>query len=113
MSVFSAAHSRVESHSAHAVVSASGVVTLAGRALFAAIFLFSGLSHFSPQAIGYAASQGVPAANLLVPASGIMAAIGGLSVLTRLPREARAWLLVLFLVPVTLTMHAFWAVRIR
>src|SRR5262245_21936553 len=52
-----------------------------GRALFAAIFLMAGLGHFSQQSIGYAASQGVPMANVLVPLSGVIALIGGLSIL--------------------------------
>jgi putative oxidoreductase len=47
----------------------------------------------------------------LVPASGIMAIVGGLSILLGFHGKFGAWLLVLFLVPVTLTMHNFWAVK--
>jgi putative oxidoreductase len=79
-----------------------------GRTLYAAIFLAAPLSHFSPQVIGYAAQQGVPLAALLVPGSGLLALAGGLSILTGYHARLGAWLLVLFLVPVTLTMHAFW-----
>jgi putative oxidoreductase len=39
-----------------------------------------------------------------------MALAGGLSILVGWHARAGAWLLVLFLVPVTLAMHAFWAV---
>jgi putative oxidoreductase len=52
-----------------------------GRFLFALIFVLSGLNNFSRQAMGYAASQGVPLASLLVPLSGILALAGGLSIL--------------------------------
>ena len=87
-----------------------GAVVLAGRFFFALIFLLSAAGHFSPQEIGYAATQGVPMASLLVPASGILALIGGLSVVLGYRVKTGAWLLVLFLVPVTFTMHKFWAI---
>lgn len=81
-----------------------------GRALFAAIFIMSGLTHFSPATIGYAASQGVPLASLLVPLSGVIALAGGLSILLGFHGRIGAWLLVVFLIPVTLSLHAFWKV---
>lgn len=81
-----------------------------GRALYSAIFIMSLLGHFSPQAIGYAAQSGVPAAGLLVPLSGVIAGVGGLSILLGYRAKLGAWLIVLFLVPVTVMMHNFWAV---
>lgn len=81
-----------------------------GRVLFAAIFLVAILGHFSPQTIAYAAKQGVPLANVAVPLSGIIAFLGGLSVVLGFHARTGAWLIVLFLVPVTLMMHDFWAV---
>src|SRR5690349_20869553 len=90
---------------------AAGLVVLVGRFLFAAIFLMSGLAHFSSQSIGYASKVGVPMAEFLVPASGLMAALGGLSILLGYRARLGAWLLVLFLIPVTLTMHNFWAMK--
>jgi putative oxidoreductase len=45
-----------------------------------------------------------------VPVSGLIALAGGLSVLFGYQAKIGAWLLVLFLVPVTLVMHPFWAV---
>jgi putative oxidoreductase len=87
-----------------------GAVVLLGRFLFVAIFLMSGLGHFSKQTIGYAASQGVPLASLAVPLSGILALLGGLSVLLGYRAKVGAWLIVLFLVPVTFMMHKFWVV---
>ena len=82
-----------------------------GRAFFAAIFLMAGPSHFNPATIGYAQSAGVPFAPFLVPASGVLAFLGGLSVLMGFRARVGAALLVAFLVPVTLSMHAFWAVK--
>lgn len=51
----------------------------------------------------------MPLASLLVPLSGIVALAGGLSVLLEYQTRLAAWLLTLFLIPVTLTMHNFWA----
>ena len=81
-----------------------------GRAFFAAIFLNAGFSHFNPGSIAYAHSAGVPFAAFLVPASGVLAFLGGLSVLLGWRARLGAWMLVAFLIPVTLSLHAFWAV---
>jgi len=81
-----------------------------GRLLFALIFLGSLAPHFAAGTIAYAAQQGVPFANILVPLSGVMAFVGGLSVLLGYRARLGAALLVLFLVPVTLMMHGYWAV---
>jgi putative oxidoreductase len=79
-----------------------------GRLFFTLIFLQSVLFHFTPAAMDYAASQGVPAPNVLVPLSGVMAFLGGLSVLLGYHARAGAIVLILFLIPVTGFMHAFW-----
>jgi len=86
-------------------------VTPVGRLLFSLIFIMTLASHFTAGAIGYATQSGVPMANILVPLSGVIAALGGLSVLLGYKAKLGAWLIVLFLVPVTLVMHAFWNVQ--
>ena len=91
--------------------SATDVVVPVARALFAAIFVSAGPAHFNPATIAYAASTGLPFASFLVPASGVLAVLGGLSVLTGWHARLGAAALAAFLVPVTLTMHAFWAVK--
>ena len=50
-------------------------------------------------------------AGLLVPLSGAMALAGGVSVLLGYRAKIGAWLLVLFLIPVTVMLHNFWAVK--
>ena len=82
-----------------------------GRLFYSLIFVVAGFGHFTRQEIAYAAAQGIPIAGVLVPASGIVAIVGGLSILLGFHGKLGAWLLVLFLVPVTLTMHNFWAVK--
>jgi putative oxidoreductase len=82
-----------------------------GRLFYSLIFVVAGFGHFTHQEIAYAAAQGIPIACVLVPASGIMAIVGGLSILLGFHGKLGAWLLVLFLVPVTFAMHNFWAVK--
>ena len=83
---------------------------LAGRQLFSVIFMIASAEHFSPRTIEAAAAHGVPLPYLLVPLSGIIALLGGLSVLLGFQTRFGAWLLVIFLVPITVMMHNFWSV---
>ncbi len=89
---------------------AARAMPLVGRILFAFIFVASAPGHFTEGMIAYAASAGLPLANVLVPLSGIIALAGGLSVMLGFHAKWGAALLILFLLPVTLTMHAFWSV---
>jgi len=82
---------------------------LIGRILFASIFVLAALGHFSSQEIAFAAAQGVPLASIVVPFSGLMALVGGLSIALGYKARFGAVLVILFLVPVTLMMHNFWA----
>jgi putative oxidoreductase len=83
-------------------------LVLIGRFLFSAIFILTIMSHFKYETVTYAASQGVPLAPFLVPLSGIIAITGGLSIMFGYRAKAGAWLIILFLIPVTFYMHAFW-----
>jgi putative oxidoreductase len=87
----------------------SQLVIPVARFLFALIFIVSGLNHFTSGSVSYAASQGIPMADILVPVSGLMALIGGLSVLLGVHARVGAILLLLFLIPVTVLMHNFWS----
>jgi putative oxidoreductase len=81
-----------------------------GRLCYSAIFIMAGPAHFTNADIAYGASQGVPLASIAVPLSGVIALLGGLSILAGYKARYGAWLLVLFLVPVTVMMHNFWAI---
>jgi putative oxidoreductase len=89
---------------------AAGSIVLPARFLFVLIFVMSGPRHFMSQTIAYAASQGVPLASIAVPFSGLLAVLGGLSILLGYRAKIGAWLIVLFLAGVTPLMHKFWAV---
>ncbi len=83
---------------------------LLGRIFYTAIFLMSAPGHFTQKSIGYAAAQGVPLPSIAVPIAGVLAILGSLSVLLGYKAKYGAWLLVLFLVPVTFMMHRFWGI---
>jgi putative oxidoreductase len=99
------------SHGVEARSFSQGAVVVLGRFFFALIFLMAGANHFSKQSMGYAVSAGVPLASIAVPLSGVLAIAGGLSILLGYRAKLGGWLLVLFLVPVTLMMHKFWTVQ--
>jgi putative oxidoreductase len=110
MSNLAAAPDHGAHHDTHGIADLRVYLVPLGRALFAAIFILGALGHFDSRTVGYAASQQVPAASIAVPLSGILALTGGLMVLLGFRARLGAWLIVLFLVPVTLFMHRFWAV---
>ncbi len=83
-------------------------IVLLGRILYSTIFLMAGPNHFTAGTIGYAASKGVPMASIVVPLSGIIAFLGGLSILLGYKSKYGAWLIVIFLVPVTFMIHNYW-----
>src|SRR5499427_1689654 len=84
------------------------ILYVVGRVLFALIFIVAAPRHFTAEGIKHAAELGVPLAALCVPISGVMALAGGLSVASGYRAQWGAWLLVAFLVPVTMMMHGFW-----
>jgi putative oxidoreductase len=86
------------------------ILVLIGRILFSAIFIGSGINHFtnSRAMSGYAAAKGVPAPLAATYAGGVLLLAGGLSVLLGVWADLGALLLVIFLVPTAVLMHAFW-----
>ena len=91
---------------------ANTTLTVLGRIMFSGIFLLGGINHFVQyqQMVDDALSNNVPAAEVLVPLTGGMILLGGLSLLLGLQARLGAWLLVLFLIPTAFLMHHFWDV---
>jgi putative oxidoreductase len=79
-----------------------------GRVLFSLPFIASGLGHIMGRGVQQAAEHGIPAASAAVPIAGVLALVGGLSIFLGWKARIGALLLMLFLVPVTLTLHRFW-----
>lgn len=79
------------------------------RFLFSIIFLMSGFNHFTSGSISYAANQGIPMADILVPISGLIMIIGSLSIMLGIHARVGGVLILLFLIPTTILMHNFWS----
>ncbi|MGH9458812.1 MAG: DoxX family protein [Thermoanaerobaculia bacterium] len=88
------------------------VISLIGRIILGGYFIMAGVNHFLAfeSSVGYATSKGVPFANLAVIGTGLLMLVGGALVLIGYKVRWGAWLLILFLVPTSFIMHAFWAV---
>ena len=81
-----------------------------GRILLGGYFLFNAYNHlFKADALaGYAKSKGIFSPKLAVIGSGLLLLFGGYSIVTGVRVTAGIAALVLFLIPVTFSMHAFW-----
>jgi uncharacterized membrane protein YphA (DoxX/SURF4 family) len=86
---------------------------LVGRILVGCYYLQAAFHHFTGvrQMAHYAGARGVPAPEAAVLIAGVLLLIAGLSFLTGVFPRLGVGAIVLFLVPVTLIMHAFWADR--
>ncbi len=84
-----------------------------GRILFGGYFAFSGFNHFKmlESMTGYAKSKSAPMPKVSVAFSGLLLIIGGLSVLFNILPSVGLAALILFLIPVTFIMHAFWKIE--
>ena len=65
---------------------------------------------FSSSTVDQAASHGVPLPAVLVRIAGVLAVAGSISIILGYKARLGAWLIVLFLIPVTFAMHNFWAI---
>ena len=86
---------------------------LAGRLLVGGFYLLSAFHHFTDleslaQATG---SLGVPLPAAAVVVAGILLALAGVTLMLGIYPDIGIAALVLFFVPVTVIMHAFWADR--
>lgn len=81
-------------------------IAIVGRLLFTLIFFLSGITHFS-DLDRYVAlmPEAFPARALWVVVSGIVELTGAAMILFNRYPKLGAWLIVLFLVPVTITVH--------
>jgi uncharacterized membrane protein YphA (DoxX/SURF4 family) len=84
---------------------------LVGRIIVGAYYLLSASNHFTQLSSmsAYAAAKHVPMPKVSVALAGVLLAIAGLSILLGVLPKIGVAALVLFLVPVTVTMHAFWS----
>jgi uncharacterized membrane protein YphA (DoxX/SURF4 family) len=83
-------------------------IGMAGRIMFTLIFFLSGITHFTDLA-RYAALMpaGIPFRPFWVMISGVVELLGATMILTNRWPRLGAWLIAIFLVPVTITVHGY------
>jgi putative oxidoreductase len=86
------------------------VIALIGRILFVLLFFGSAVGHLTQTEAmaGYAAAKGVPSAKAATLGSGVLMVVAGLMLLLGVWADLAALLLVIYLLPTALLMHAFW-----
>ena len=88
------------------------VITVIGRVMLSTIFLMSAVGNKIPnfnQVAGYVASEGVPAAHLMLVGAILVLLVGSLSVIVGYKARVGATLLLIFLVLATYFFHDYWA----
>jgi putative oxidoreductase len=81
-------------------------IAITGRVLFTLIFFLSGITHFTGlQEYVALMPAAIPFRAFWVMSSAIVELIGGALILTNRWPRLGAWLIALFLVPVTITVH--------
>ena len=88
-----------------------GIITVIGRIMLSMIFLMSAVGNKVPnfnQVAGYMASEGVPAAQLMLVGAIVFLIAGSVSVIVGFKARIGATLLLIFLVLATYFFHDFW-----
>ncbi len=87
-------------------------IFLLGRIIFGAYFIYNGINHFKDEKAmtGYAKSKGVPSPRVAVLLGGAMLIAGGLGFVLGMNIQESAVILLLFMIPTTFMMHAFWKI---
>lgn len=92
---------------------ANSFIPLVARILMSSMFLWSGMVKimaYSTMA-GYAAAKGLPLAGIGVAVAAVIEILGGLAIITGFRTRVAAWVLFVYLIPVTLVFHNYWAMQ--
>jgi len=93
--------------------STNDITSLAGRILMSVIFLISGFFKVGgyAQMVGYATAVHLPMPGVAIAVAAAVELGCGLAILAGFKTRFAAWLLFLYLLPVTYVFHNFWAVQ--
>jgi len=88
------------------------ILLLIGRIIFGFYWLNVGYNHFKNSAMlaGYAQSKGVKSGKAAAVGTGVLALLGGLSILLGAWPRVGIALLVIFLLGVTFKIHNYWTI---
>ena len=87
------------------------IVFLAGRFIVGGMYLSAGIGNLADldAKAGYTASKGVSNPTFWVTVASLLLVLGGISIVTGIRPSLGVGAVALFLIPVTLIMHNFWA----
>ena len=93
--------------------SSESFTPLAGRILLSVLFLISGIFKVLgySQIVGYAAAKGLPLPHIAIACAAVIELGCGLAILAGFQARMAAWILILYLIPVTFFFHNFWAAQ--
>ena len=88
------------------------IYALIGRILMSIIFIVSGCAKIMEWSgtLQMMAAKGIPAAPLVLAIATVIELAGGIAILFGIYSRVSALIMLLYLIPVTLTMHDFWTV---
>jgi uncharacterized membrane protein YphA (DoxX/SURF4 family) len=89
----------------------STITFVAGRFIAGGVYLMAGIQNLLEldAKAGYTASKGVSNATFWVTVASLLLVLGGASIMTGIRPYLGVGAIALFLIPVTLIMHNFWA----
>lgn len=81
-----------------------------GRIMFGLYFIYQGYNHFknATHMTAYAKHKNVPKPATSVLITGVLLAVGGLGMFLNASIKMSAVILLIFMIPTTFMMHAFW-----
>jgi putative oxidoreductase len=90
-----------------------GATALIGRILISQVFILAGINKFAQFSMmaGYMAAKHVPAPDFFLACAAVVEILGGLAVLFGAQTKLAAWLLFVYMIPITLLFHNFWAMQ--
>ncbi len=85
-------------------------IHILGQIILGGYFVYQGILHFEKHTdyTAYAAMNRIPMPGIAVYGSGILLLLGGLGIFFNMYTTIAIILLIIFLIPVSFTMHAFW-----
>lgn len=88
-------------------------VYLFGRIILGLYFIYNGYNHFLnlEGMAGYAASKKVPFPKVAIFGTGLLLFFGGATIMTGILMPIGILALLVFLLGVTFTMHAYWKIK--